>query len=185
MKKRCEWANTNELETIYHDNEWGNIVHDDNKLFEMLILESMQAGLSWSTILAKRDSLTESYDNFDYKKIANYSQEKIEQLLSNEGVIRNKLKINSAVSNAKAFIKIQEAYGSFDKYIWEFVNNTPIVNHWKHIKDVPASTELSNIISKDLKKRGFKFLGTTSVYAFMQSVGIVDDHMDYCYKKKD
>lgn len=183
MKQRCEWANASELETIYHDNEWGNIVHDDDKLFEMLILESMQAGLSWATILAKRDSLTQAYDNFDYKKIANYSQEKIEQLLLDKGVIRHKLKINSAVSNAKAFMKIQEEYGSFDEYIWGFVDNTPIINHWEDVKDVPASTKISDLISKDLKKYGFKFLGTTSIYAFMQSVGIVNDHMSYCYKK--
>ncbi|EQB4897645.1 DNA-3-methyladenine glycosylase I [Enterococcus faecalis] len=184
MKKRCAWANVNKLETRYHDNEWGKELHNDDKLFEILILESMQAGLSWATILTKRETLKKSYDNFNYKIISDYGQEKIDELLLDEGVIRNKLKINSVISNAKAFMKIQEIYGSFDTYIWAFVKNKPIINHWEDIKDVPASTSLSDEISKDLKRHGFKFLGTTSVYAFMQSIGMVDDHMDYCFLKK-
>ena len=183
MDKRCTWANNNELEKIYHDTEWGNPVHDDQTLFEFLILESMQAGLSWSTVLAKRATLTEAYDNFDYTLISKYSENKIEELLNNPGVIRNKLKVNSAISNAKAFLKIQEEFGSFDSFIWDFVSGKTVNNHWHTIEDVPASTELSDKISKELKKRGFKFLGTTSVYAFMQSVGLVNDHMDYCFKK--
>lgn len=183
MNRRCDWANSNELEKIYHDTEWGIPVHDDQTLFELLILESMQAGLSWSTILSKRSTLSEAYDNFDYNLISNYSENKINDLLNNPGVIRNKLKIKSTISNAEAFLKIQKNFDSFNSYIWGFVENTPIVNHWNSIDDVPASTDLSDKISKDFKKRGFKFLGTTSVYAFMQSVGIVNDHMDYCYKK--
>ena len=181
MKKRCDWANVNKLETIYHDNEWGKELHNDEKLFEILILESMQAGLSWATILTKRETLKKSYDKFNYKIISDYGQEKIDELLLDEGVIRNKLKINSVISNAKAFTKIQEIYWSFNTYIWSFVKNKPIINHWEDIKDVPASTSLSDEISKDLKRHGFKFLGTTSVYAFMQSIGMVDDHMDYCF----
>ena len=183
MEKRCNWANSNELEKIYHDKEWGIPVHDDQTLFEFLILESMQAGLSWSTILAKRATLTEAYDNFDYNLISKYSDGKIEELLNNPGVIRNKLKVKSAISNAKAFLKIQEEFGSFDSFIWNFVSDKTINNHWDTIEDVPASTELSDKISKELKKRGFKFLGTTSVYAFMQSIGLVNDHMDYCFRK--
>ncbi|MGG5371095.1 DNA-3-methyladenine glycosylase I [Enterococcus sp. AZ196] len=183
MKKRCNWANNNELEKIYHDTEWGIPVHDDQTLFEFLILESMQAGLSWSTILAKRTTLTEAYDNFDYNQISKYSDSKIEELLNNPGVIRNKLKVKSAISNAKAFLKIQEEFGSFDSFIWNFVSGKTINNHWDTIEDVPASTELSDKISKELKERGFKFLGTTSVYAFMQSIGLVNDHMDYCFRK--
>lgn len=183
MEKRCNWANNNELEKIYHDTEWGIPVHDDQTLFEFLILESMQAGLSWSTILAKRTTLTEAYDNFDYNLISKYSDSKIEQLLKNPGVIRNKLKVNSVISNAKAFLKIQEEFGSFDSFIWDFVSGKTVNNHWHTIDDVPSSTELSDKISTELKKRGFKFLGTTSVYAFMQSIGLVNDHMDYCFRK--
>lgn len=183
MEIRCDWANSNKLEKIYHDKEWGIPVHDDQKLFEFLILESLQAGLSWSTILAKRATLTEAYDDFDYNQISKYSDSKIEELLNNPGVIRNKLKVKSTISNAKAFLKVQEEFGSFDSFIWNFVSYKTINNHWDTIEDVPTSTELSNKISRELKKRGFKFLGTTSIYAFMQSIGIVNDHMDYCFRK--
>lgn len=183
MIQRCDWANSSMLETTYHDTEWGKEVHDDSKLFEMLILESMQAGLSWSTILAKRETLRNAYDNFDADIIVNYTQDKLESLMQDTGVIRNRLKINSVVTNAHAFKNVQKAYGSFDQYIWSFVDGKPKVNRWGKIGDVPASTALSDEISKDLKKKGFKFLGTTSVYAFMQSVGIVDDHLETCFLK--
>lgn len=183
-KIRCDWANGNELEVNYHDEEWGTAEHGDQKLFEMLILESMQAGLSWSTILKKRDTLTSAYDQFDYVKIAAYTQEKIDSLLEDPGIIRNKLKINATINNAKVFMQIQEEYGSFDQFIWAYVENEPIINRWKEIKQVPASTELSDRISKDLKKKGFKFLGTTTVYAFMQATGMVDDHVQHCFKCK-
>lgn len=181
-KKRCDWATGNELEQRYHDEEWGQEVHDDRKLFEMLILESMQAGLSWSTILKKRETLTNAYDAFDYEKIAEYTQGKIDDLLGNPGVIRNKLKVHATINNAKVFMDIQKEYGSFDQFIWAYVDGKPIKNHWKELKEVPASTELSDKISKELKKKGFKFLGTTTVYAFMQATGMVDDHLIYCFK---
>lgn len=181
-KKRCDWAMGNELEQRYHDEEWGQEVHDDRKLFEMLILESMQAGLSWSTILKKRGTLTSAYDAFDYEKIAEYTQEKIDELLENPGIIRNKLKVHATINNAKVFMEIQKEYGSFDAFIWAYVDGKPIKNNWQELKEVPASTELSDKISKDLKKKGFKFLGTTTVYAFMQATGMVDDHLIYCFR---
>lgn len=181
-KIRCDWANGNELEEKYHDEEWGTAEHNEQKLFEMLILESMQAGLSWSTILKKRVTLTSAYDHFDYRKIAKYDQKKIDSLLEDPGIIRNKLKINATINNAQVFMEIQKEYGSFDQFIWAYVDGQPIKNRWKDIKEVPASTELSDKISKDLKKKGFKFLGTTTVYAFMQATGMVDDHLLYCFK---
>ncbi|MHC5216621.1 DNA-3-methyladenine glycosylase I [Enterococcus sp. LJL128] len=180
---RCEWANTSELDQTYHDEEWGVPIHDDQKLFEFLLLESMQAGLSWSTILKKRATLTEAFDQFDYKKIASYTEQKEAALLQNPGVIRHKLKIAAAITNAQKFIAVQQEFGSFDQYIWSFVDYQPLVNHWQEANEVPASTELSDRISKDLKKRGFKFLGTTTVYAFMQAAGLVDDHLPYCFKR--
>ncbi|MEG0366236.1 MAG: DNA-3-methyladenine glycosylase I [Coprobacillus sp.] len=183
MKERCQWANTNDLEKEYHDSEWGIPVYDDAKLFEMLVLESMQAGLSWSTILAKRESMRDAFDKFDYMIIKDYDDKKIEQLLNDKGIIRNKLKVNATISNAQAFITIQEEFKTFSNYIWGFTNNEVIVNHWNDISEVPASSSLSDKISKDLKKRGFKFLGTTTIYAFLQAVGIIDDHMEYCFKK--
>lgn len=183
-KKRCDWAKGNGLERSYHDEEWGQEVHDDRKLFEMLILESMQAGLSWATILKKRTTLMEAYDDFDYEKIAKYTQEKIDELLANSGVIRNKLKIQATINNAKVFMEIQKEYGSFNQFIWSYVDSKPIINNWKELKEVPASTELSDKISKELKKKGFKFLGTTTVYAFMQATGIVDDHLIYCFRNR-
>ncbi|MGX7150119.1 DNA-3-methyladenine glycosylase I [Enterococcus ureasiticus] len=184
-KIRCDWAQGNELEEKYHDEEWGTAEHDDQKLFEMLILESMQAGLSWSTILKKRETLTSAYDQFDYVKIAEYTQEKIDSLLEDPGIIRNKLKINATINNAQVFMRIQEEYGSFDRFIWAYVDGKPIKNRWKDVKEVPASTELSDKISKELKKKGFKFLGTTTVYAFMQATGMVDDHLAHCFKSHD
>ncbi|MGX7014361.1 DNA-3-methyladenine glycosylase I [Vagococcus silagei] len=180
--KRCDWAETNELEKIYHDEEWGIPVHDEQQLFEMLVLESMQAGLSWTTILKKRETLRIAYDNFDYQLIANYDEQKIENLLADPGVIRHSLKIKATINNAKAYLKIQDEFGSFNQYLWQYVEGQPQVNHWATIQEVPASTELSDKISKDLKKHGFKFLGTTTVYAFLQATGVVNDHLEYCFK---
>lgn len=184
-KIRCDWANGHELDEQYHDEEWGRAEHNEQKLFEMLLLESMQAGLSWSTILKKRETLTKAYDQFDYTKIAEYQQEKIDSLLEDPGIIRNKLKVKAAINNAKIFMQIQEEYGSFDQFIWAYVDGKPIKNRWATINEVPASTELSDKISKDLKKKGFKFLGTTTVYAFMQATGMVDDHLAYCFRSHE
>ena len=181
---RCGWANK-DSEREYHDNEWGVPSHDDSYMFEMLILEGFQAGLSWITILNKRENFRKAFDNFDYNKIKDYKQDKIDELLKNDGIIKNKLKVNSTVDNAKAFIKVQEEFGSFDKYISGFVNNKQIVNKWKDTKDLPAKTELSDKISKDMKKRGFKFVGSTIIYSYLQAVGIIDDHITTCsFKKK-
>lgn len=177
--KRCPWAKK-DLDIDYHDNEWGKPTHDDNLLFEILILEGMQAGLSWSTVLKKRESMGIAFDGFNPQIIAEYSIEKKEELLLNPGIIRNKAKINALVSNAQAFLRIQEQYGSFDSYIWRFVNNSPIVNTWTELSQVPVSTEISDKISKDLYGRGFKFVGSTICYAFMQAIGMVNDHMVWC-----
>lgn len=179
---KCGWCVGDELYEAYHDKEWGVPVKDDHQLFEFLILETFQAGLSWITILRKRENFRQAFDFFDYKKIANYDDDKIAELLQNAGIIRNKLKINAAVSNAKAFIKIQEEFGSFSKYIWDFVNGKPIKNSYKSYKDAPANTPLSDKISKDLKKRGFKFTGSTVVYAHMQATGMVNDHEVGCFR---
>ncbi len=183
--KRCEWAGSDPVYIAYHDNEWGKPEHDDRKLFEMLILEGMQAGLSWITILKKRENFRKAFDNFDPKKVSRYGDEKIAELLADAGIIRNKLKINAAVANAKAFLEVQREFGSFDKFIWSYVDNTAIVNRPKTLADVPASTPLSDKISKDLKKRGFKFVGTTIIYSFMQAVGMVDDHVISCFCHSD
>ena len=180
MKTRCAWAGKTEIYINYHDNEWGKPVHGDNKLFEFLILETFQAGLSWITILKKRENFRIAFDSFDFKKVAKYDDIKFEELINNAGIIRNKLKIKSAISNAKAFIKIREEFGTFDNYIWGFVNHKPIINNWKKNEDVPATTELSDLISKDLKKRGFKFVGSTVIYAHMQATGMVNDHLIDC-----
>lgn len=180
-KTRCSWCLSSELYKKYHDQEWGKPVYDDETLFEFLILETFQAGLSWITILNKRENFRKAFDNFDYKKIANYNDDKILDLLQDAGIIRNKLKVYSAVTNAQNFIKAQEEFGSFSKYIWGFVNGKPIVNRPKKLSEVPATTILSDRISKDLKKRGFKFVGSTVVYAFMQATGIVDDHVIDCF----
>lgn len=178
--KRCGWSNT-ELYNDYHDNEWGRPVHDDRKLFEMLILEGMQAGLSWITVLNKREAFREAFDGFDVRKVAEYGENKIEELMQNEKIIRNRLKIKSAITNAKLFLKIQQEYGSFDFFIWSYVNHKPIQNHFSNISEIPASTPLSDKISKDLKKMGFKFVGSTIIYAYMQAIGIVNDHIKECY----
>jgi DNA-3-methyladenine glycosylase I len=182
-KTRCAWCEKDDLYRKYHDEEWGKPVYDDATLFEFLILETFQAGLSWYTILTKRENFRKAFDNFDYKKIAQYSEEKIQELLLDAGIIRNKLKVNSAVSNAVAFMKIQEEFGSFSKYIWGFVDGKPIDNNLQSLKNVPATTPLSDAISKDLKKRGFKFVGSTVVYAHMQATGMVNDHIANCWTR--
>ena len=179
-RERCSWATT-DFYKEYHDKEWGKPVHDDGKLFEMLILEGMQAGLSWLTILNKRMAFREAFDQFDCKKIALYDEAKIDKLMQNDKIIRNMLKIQSAIVNAQQFIKIQEEYGSFDAFIWSYVDNKPIHNHFKSEAEIPATTLLSDKISKDLKKHGFKFVGSTIVYAYMQAIGIVNDHVKNCY----
>jgi DNA-3-methyladenine glycosylase I len=180
--KRCGWCEGDALYEAYHDEEWGVPVYDDNKLFEFLILETFQAGLSWITVLRKRENFRKAFDNFDYNKIAKYQQSKIDELLQNAGIIRNKLKIKATISNAQAFMDIQKKYGSFSKYIWEFVNGKPIKNKFADYKKAPANTPLSDTISKDLKKRGFKFVGTTVVYAHMQATGMVNDHEVSCFR---
>jgi DNA-3-methyladenine glycosylase I len=180
---RCGWCNSSELYQKYHDQEWGVPVYEDTKLFEFLLLETFQAGLSWITILNKRENFRAAFDAFDYKKIASYSEDKIQDLLQDSGIIRNQLKVRSAVSNAIAFMKIQEEFGSFSKYIWGFTNGKPIVNNRKNLSEVQATTPLSDAISKDLKKRGFKFVGSTVVYAHMQATGMVDDHVADCWKR--
>ena len=182
-KIRCQWCVGDKLYQEYHDKEWGKPTYDDAKLFEFIILESFQAGLSWIKILKKRENFRNAFDNFNYKKIANYDEKKIAELMQNAGIIRSELKIKSAISNAKAFLKIQQEFGSFSKYIWNFTNGIPIVNHPKTAIDVPATTILSESISKDLKKRGFKFVGPTIVYAYMQAVGIVNDHVADCFTR--
>lgn len=182
-KIRCKWCLSSDLYKIYHDEEWGNPVYDDATLFEFLILETFQAGLSWITILNKRENFRKAFDQFDYKKIANYNDDKILDLLQDAGIIRNKLKIYSAVTNAQNFIKIQEEFGSFSKYIWGFVDGKPIVNDLKNHWETQATTLLSDKISKDLKKRGFKFVGSTVMYAHMQATGMINDHVIDCWKR--
>ncbi len=182
MKQRCKWATKNEKEQDYHDKEWGIPIYDDRLLFEFLILEGAQAGLSWSTILAKRETYRIAFDNFDAKKIAKYNQTKIDELLVDKGIVRNKLKINAAITNAKIFLEVQKEYDSFSNYIWSFVGGNPIKNSWKTVEDVPAKTELSDAMSKALKKRGFKFIGSTICYAFMQATGMVNDHVTTCFR---
>lgn len=183
-KKRCAWCEKDDLYRKYHDEEWGVPVYDDQKLFEFLILESFQAGLSWYTILKKRENFRKAFDQFDYKKIAQYNEDKIQELLQNEGIIRYRLKIESAITNAIAFMKVQEEFGSFSNYIWKFTGGKPINNNPKTMQDIPATTPLSDAISKDLKKRGFKFVGSTTVYAHMQATGMVNDHVEDCWKRK-
>ncbi|MDL2249737.1 DNA-3-methyladenine glycosylase I [Lachnospiraceae bacterium OttesenSCG-928-J05] len=182
-KERCAWAGEDELYCRYHDEEWGVPLHDERRLFEMLCLEGAQAGLSWITILRKRENYRKAFDNFEIDKILKYDEKKINELLQDAGIVRNRLKIQSVITNATAFREIQEEFGSFDSYIWSYVKGTPIQNHWKDIQEVPAKTELSDQISKDLKKRGFKFVGSTIIYAYMQSIGMVDDHTANCFCK--
>jgi DNA-3-methyladenine glycosylase I len=180
IMNRCGWVNQDPLYLDYHDHEWGVPVYDDRLLFEYLNLEGAQAGLSWYTILKKRENYRKAFDNFEAEKIVKYDAEKIEELLHNEGIVRNKLKINAVITNAQAFLKIVEEFGSFSHYIWSFVGGKPIQNHFKELADVPAKTDLSDRLSKDLKKRGFKFVGSTICYAFMQAVGMVNDHIVTC-----
>ena len=184
-KTRCAWSTKDTLYIDYHDNEWGTPVYDDDKLFEFLILETFQAGLSWITVLRKRDNFREAFDNFDYKKIANYDEDKFNELMSNAGIIRNKLKIRATISNATAFMAVQKEFESFSKYIWEFVDNKPLVNSWQSMNDIPATTLISDKLSKDLKKRGFKFVGSTVIYAHMQATGMVNDHLTNCFRYHD
>jgi len=181
-KRRCEWCGEIPIYVKYHDEEWGVPVHDDNKLFEMLILEGAQAGLSWLTVLKKRENYKKAFDNFNPEIIAEYNQEKIDELLNNKGIIRNRLKIAWAIKNAKVFLSIQKEFGSFDKYIWSFVNGEPIINKFKTLKEIPVRTEISDLLSKDLIKRGCKFVGSTICYAFMQAVGMVNDHTTNCFR---
>ena len=184
-KTRCFWATKTVHEKVYHDQQWGVPVHDDLLWFEMLTLEGAQAGLSWSTILLKRDGYHQAFDAFDYHKISRYNDNKISALVENGNIIRNKLKIKSVVTNAKAFLKVIEEFGSFDVYIWQFVNGKPIQNQWQTAADVPASTPESEKLSKDLKKRGFKFVGPTICYALMQSAGMVNDHTTDCFRHQE
>ena len=184
MIKRCAWVANDPLMREYHDKEWGSPVHDDQLLFEFLILEGAQAGLSWSTILKKRENYRIAFENFDYNKIAKYSEEKVEDLMNNEGIIRNRRKIEATIINAKALLKVQKEFGSFDKYIWRFVNYKTIDNKFKELSELPSKTEQSEQISKDLKKRGFAFMGPTIMYAFMQSIGMVNDHLTSCFRYK-
>lgn len=184
-KTRCQWSGDTQIYVDYHDNEWGRPTHDDIELFEMLILEGAQAGLSWITILKKRAAYRKAFDGFDPAKVALYDEAKIEELMTNEGIIRNRRKITSAINNAKLFLEVAKEHGSFDKFIWEYVDNAPIVGHWKTFEEVPATTALSDKISKDLKKKGFKFVGSTIVYAYMQSIGMVNDHVIECFVYHD
>ncbi|MCF6353230.1 MAG: DNA-3-methyladenine glycosylase I [Cyclobacteriaceae bacterium] len=183
---KCQWA-TGSFEAYekYHDEEWGLPVHDDIKHFEFLILEGAQAGLSWATVLKKREGYRKAFANFDYKKVAQFDESQMEELVLNPAIIRNRLKIKSAVTNAKCFIEVQKEFGSFDKYIWSFVGGKPIINSWEKMGDVPASTKESDALSKDLKKRGFKFVGTTIMYAHMQACGLINDHTTDCYRYKE
>jgi len=182
MKHRCPWLSDDWLMIKYHDKEWGVPLHNDKKLFEFLILEGFQAGLSWRTILHKRENFRKALDNFDFNKVAKYDNGKITSLLKDEGIIRNKLKIESAITNAKAFLLVRKEFSTFDKYIWSFVKGKPIQSKFKSLKQIPARTALSDKISEDLKKRGFKFVGSTIVYAHMQATGMVNDHIVNCYR---
>ena len=181
MENRCGWAQKDEIMTAYHDQEWGRPLHDDQKLFEFLILEGMQAGLSWLTILKKRESFRLAYENFDVKKVARFNQEKVEEMMADAGIIRNRLKIEASINNAKFFLQVVEEFGSFDQYIWKFVDYQPLVNHWEKLSDLPAKTDLSDSIRSYLKKRGFKFVGSTIIYAHMQATGMVNDHLVNCF----
>lgn len=185
MKQRCFWVTDSKLYQEYHDAEWGEPVYDDAVLFEFLLLETFQAGLNWLTILNKRENFRRAFDNFDYQKIAQYSDQKYQELLHDEGIIRNRLKIQSAITNAQLFMEIQQEFGSFSNFIWRFVDGKPKVNCFHQRNEVPATTEISDAISKTLKKRGFKFVGSTVMYAFMQAVGMVNDHTKNCFKFHD
>jgi len=183
-KSRCKWVSDDPIYIDYHDKEWGVPIYDDQLLFEFLILEGAQAGLSWITILKRRDNYRKAFSQFDAKKVARYDAEKVKKLLQDEGIIRNRLKVESTITNAKAFLAVQKEFGSFSKYIWQFVGDKPVNNKRQKQNEVPPSTDISNAMSKDLKKRGFKFVGTTICYAFMQAVGMVNDHIQDCYRYK-
>lgn len=185
MKKRCEWCETDALNIAYHDNEWGVPVHDDRLLFEFLILEGAQAGLSWLTILKKRQNYRKAFHGFDCERVARYTGEDVARLLSDSGIVRNRLKIESAIKNARCVLAIQEEYGSLDAYLWRYVDGVPKQNAWRSISELPATTDLSDVMSKDLKKRGFNFVGSTICYAFMQAVGIVNDHATDCFRYRE
>ncbi len=182
--RRCSWANGSDLEKAYHDTEWGVPLHDDRALFEFVTLEGAQAGLSWATVLKKRVNYRKLFNDFDVEKIARYNNRKVESLLDNPGIIRNRLKIESTVTNARAFIDIQDEFGSFDSYIWRFTEGEPIVNQWRSITEIPATTTISDAMSRDLKKRGFRFVGSTICYAFMQATGMVNDHTIDCFRHR-
>ena len=184
-KIRCEWGTVSQLYIDYHDNEWGVPVHDDRKLFEFLILEGAQAGLSWETVLNKRENYRKAFNDFDPVKISRYGDKKVETLLENKGIIRNRLKITSAINNAKRFLEVRKEFGTFDAYIWQFVNGKPITNRFKSVQELPATTKESDAMSKDLKKRGFKFVGPTICYAHMQATGMVNDHVVDCFRYKE
>ena len=185
VQKRCEWAGSDPLYVEYHDKEWGVPVHDDRKIFEMLLLEGAQAGLNWLTVLTKRENYRKAFDNFDPRKVAKYDNEKFQKLLATEGIIRNKLKIRSVIQNARAFLKVQKEFGSFNAYIWQFVGGKPIRNSWKSLSELPAQTAESEAMSKDLKRRGFSFVGPTISYAHMQATGMVNDHVVTCFRYKE
>lgn len=182
---RCGWAGTDDLYIKYHDKEWGAPLHDDRRLFEMLVLEGAQAGLSWSIILRKRDAYRKAFDNFTPERIARYAQAKVSKLLVDASIVRNRAKIGAAISNAQAFLKVKEEFESFDAYIWQFVDGKPIINRWKRLGQIPAETEESRVMSKDLKARGFRFVGPTICYAFMQAVGMVNDHVTDCFRYRE
>ena len=184
-KNSCSWPGNNPLMIAYHDNEWGVPLHDDMKIFEFLVLDAFQAGLSWSIVLKKREGFRDAFDYFDYKKIARYKEDKIQQLLKDEGIIRNQLKIRATVNNAQCFLEVRKEFGTFDKYIWQFTGNKPIVNKWNQLNQIPAKSAESDAMSKDLQKRGFKFVGSTICYAFMQAAGMVNDHLVDCYRYKE
>jgi len=185
VKSRCEWGTVSQLYIDYHDNEWGVPVHDDRMLFEFLVLEGAQAGLSWETVLKKRENYRKAFSDFDPVKVSRYGAKKIETLLGNKGIIRNRLKIASAINNAKRFLEVRKEFGTFDAYIWQFVNGKPITNRFKSIHELPATTKESDVMSKDLKKRGFKFVGPTICYAHMQATGMVNDHVVDCFRYKE
>ncbi|MBS4538747.1 DNA-3-methyladenine glycosylase I [Clostridium sp. D2Q-11] len=180
---RCDWCKGDDLYIKYHDEEWGVPVHDDRKHFEFLMLESMQAGLSWITILRKRENFRKAFDDFDYEKISTYDENKIQELLNNEGIIRYRRKIEATINNANRFMEIQKEYGSFDKYIWGFSDNEVIMNNYDNISEVPPKSDLSDRVSKDLKKKGFKFVGSVTIYAHLQAIGVINDHINSCFKK--
>jgi len=184
-KRRCEWGTVSQIYIDYHDNEWGVPIHDDRTLFEFLILECAQAGLSWETVLKKRENYRKAFSNFDPVKVSRYSDKKVEALMGNKGIIRNRLKITSAINNAKRFLEVRKEFGSFDTYIWQFVNGKPIINRFKSIQEIPATTKESDAMSKDLKKRGFTFVGPTICYAHMQATGMVNDHIVGCFRYKE